>query len=101
MSEFTKVGAVSDFGEGSIRTVKCNDHLLAVASVGGKFHVIANTCCHRGGPLGEGTLAEAIVTCPWHGWRFDVTSGGCVNNPSAKVASYESKVENDQLFVKL
>ena len=101
MSDFIKIAALSDIEDGSIRTVEHDGKKLAVARVGGKIHVIENTCCHRGGPLGEGTLNENVVTCPWHGWRFDVATGACLNNPAGKVASYETKVENDQLFVKL
>jgi nitrite reductase/ring-hydroxylating ferredoxin subunit len=101
MSEFTKLGPISDFAEGTIRPVTCNGKMLAVANVSGKLQVIANTCCHKGGPLGEGTLAGNIVACPWHGWRFDVSSGACVNNPAAKIATYESKIENNDLLVKV
>jgi 3-phenylpropionate/trans-cinnamate dioxygenase ferredoxin component len=101
MSDFTKVASLSELQDGSIRTLELDGKKLAVARIGGAFHVIENTCCHRGGPLGEGTLADNIVTCPWHGWRFDVATGACLNNPAAKIARFETKVENDQLFVKL
>jgi nitrite reductase (NADH) small subunit len=45
------------------------------------------------GPLGEGSLAESVVTCPWHGWQFNMTTGACVANPSAKVERYEVSLE--------
>ena len=70
-------------GHGIVAEV--NGKALAVFNVDGQFHVIDNTCLHRGGPLGEGELEANVVTCPWHGWQFNVTTGVCVNNPSAKV----------------
>ena len=101
MSEFVKAIAASELAEGAIRHVECNGTKIAVAKVGGKIHAIGNTCPHRGGPLGEGTLGGNIVTCPWHGWRYDVTTGACVNNPAAHVNCYEVKVENNDVLVKL
>jgi len=49
------------------------------------------TCLHRGGPLGEGALEGKIVTCPWHGWQYDVTTGKTTMNPNAGVPCYATK----------
>jgi nitrite reductase/ring-hydroxylating ferredoxin subunit len=78
-----------------------NGKTLAVFNVDGAYHVIDNTCLHRGGPLGEGDLEGDVVTCPWHGWQFNVKTGACVNNPAAKIASYEVKVEGEDIRVRL
>jgi nitrite reductase (NADH) small subunit len=93
MGEFVRVTGTADVKPGSGIVAEVNGKILAVFNVDGAFHVIDNTCIHRGGPLGEGDLAGHVVTCPWHGWEYDVTTGGCVNNPSAKVARYQVKVE--------
>ncbi len=53
------------------------------------------------GPLREGSLAESVVTCPWHGWQFNVTSGAWVANPSAKVERYEVSLEGTDVKVLL
>ena len=101
MSDFIKAIAASEVKEGGIRQVECDGKPLAIAKLGGKFHAIDNTCPHRGGPLGEGAVGGNIVTCPWHGWRYDITTGACVNNPAAHVNCYEVKVEKDDVLVKL
>ena len=44
-------------------------------NVGGKFYALDGICPHQGGPLGKGSLTGCIVTCPWHGFQFDVTTG--------------------------
>ena len=67
----------------------------------GTFYVLDNTCLHRGGPLGEGELEGPIVTCPWHGWRWDVTTGANTNNPAVKVACFPVKVEGTSVFVEV
>ena len=68
---------------------------------GGAFHAIDNTCLHRQGPLGEGELDEEMVTCPWHGWQYDVTTGKSTINEDICAAKYEAKVENGQIMVKV
>ena len=93
MGEFIRVTGTTDVKPGSGIVAEVNGYTLAIFNVDGSFHVIDNTCVHRGGPLGEGDLVGHVVTCPWHGWEYDVTTGGCVNNPFAKVARYQVKVE--------
>lgn len=101
MAEFVRVAATTDIQPGHGIVAEANGKTLAVFNVDGTIRAIDNTCCHRDGPLGEGELEGTIVTCPWHGWRFDVTTGSCVNNPSAKVAAYQVKVEGNDVKVLL
>jgi nitrite reductase/ring-hydroxylating ferredoxin subunit len=93
MAEFVRVAGIDDVKPGHGMVVEVNGKAVAVFNVDGQFHVIDNTCVHRGGPLGEGELEGSVVTCPWHGWQFNVTTGLCVNNPSAQVQAYPVKVE--------
>jgi nitrite reductase (NADH) small subunit/3-phenylpropionate/trans-cinnamate dioxygenase ferredoxin subunit len=86
---------------GEVRVVDADGKSLAVFNVDGVYHVIDNDCPHRGGPLGDGDLDGEIVACPWHGWRWDVTTGANVNNPAVRVACYPVSLERDQLFVEL
>ena len=84
---------------GSIREFQVEGKTLAIANVGGKFYAINNTCLHRGGPLGEGELEGKIVTCPWHGWQYDVTNGKLTMNPSAGVECYATEVKGEDIWV--
>lgn len=101
MSDFIKIAALSELQDGTIKTVEHDGKKVAVARIGDQVHVVENTCCHKGGPIGEGTLSGNIVACPWHGWRFDVSTGACLNNPAAKIAHFEARVENGQVLAKL
>jgi len=101
MGEFVRVAGTADVKPGHSIVAEVNGKTLAVFNVDGKFHAIDNTCLHRGGPLGEGDLEGTVVTCPWHGWQFDVTTGTCVANPGAKVERYEVKVEGNDVTVLL
>jgi nitrite reductase/ring-hydroxylating ferredoxin subunit len=101
MNEFIKVAETPDLQPGEGKIVTAGDRELALFNVGGKFHCIDNVCPHRGGPLGEGTLEGSVVTCPWHGWRFDVCTGVSPVVPTAKVDKFECVVEGNDVKVKL
>jgi nitrite reductase/ring-hydroxylating ferredoxin subunit len=95
------LGRIGDIPVGEGQVVDAGGKTLAVFNVGGTYHAIDNTCSHRGGPLGEGDLAGAIVACPWHGWRWDVTTGANANNPAVGVACFPVTVEQGEIFVEL
>jgi 3-phenylpropionate/trans-cinnamate dioxygenase ferredoxin component len=92
---------VSDVREGEGRLVEVGGRSVAVFVVGGDYYAIDNTCPHRGGPLAEGEVDGRVVTCPWHAWRWDVTTGANVNNPAVRVARYPVRVEGEEIVVDL
>ncbi len=99
MADFVKVCKIDNIPVGAGRTVDVKGKPVAVFNVDGNFFAISDTCLHRGGPLGEGELEGKVVTCPWHAWRYDVTTGVNEMNPSMIVQKYQVKVEGDDLLV--
>jgi nitrite reductase (NADH) small subunit len=98
---FVRAAKATDIGPGQIREIPLQGITIAVANVGGQFHAINNTCLHRGGPLGQGSLQGNVVTCPWHGWTYDVTSGKVTTNQTAGVACYPVELRGEELYVDL
>src|SRR5262245_29599173 len=96
-----RVAAVGEVPSGEGRTVEARGRPIAIFNVEGRFYAIDNTCSHRGGPLGEGDLEGTVVSCPWHAWRWDVSTGANVNNPAVKVACFAVVVEDGHVFVDL
>jgi len=76
-----------------------NGKTIALANVQGRFFAIHNTCLHRGGPLGQGVLERSVVTCPWHGWEYDVSTGKTMANPEVGVETYAVEVRGEDIFV--
>lgn len=101
MAKTIKVAQVSDLSPGEGKVVQADGQTIALFNVDGTFYACHNTCLHRGGPLGEGDLNSSVVTCPWHGWQYDVTSGANVRNPAVKVATFKVKVEGSDVLVEL
>ena len=99
MPTLTKVAKTSDIPTGTGKVVEVGGATLAIFNCDGKFYAIDNTCRHRGGPLGEGSLSGTTVTCPWHGWEYDVTSGACQMDQSITVQTYDVKVDGDDILV--
>jgi nitrite reductase (NADH) small subunit len=96
-----RVAKAVEIPAGTIREFQVEGKAIALANVGGKFHAINNTCLHRGGPLGQGVLEGNIVTCPWHGWEYDVTTGKVVRNPAVGVDCYPLEVRGEDIFVEM
>jgi len=101
MAEFVRVAGTGDVAPGHGIVAEANGKTLAIFNVEGTFHAIDNTCLHRGGPLGEGEVEGGVVTCPWHGWQYNVKTGSCVNNPAAQIRRYEVKVDSTDVKVLL
>lgn len=99
MADFVKVAAVSDLQPGQSKCVTAGNREIALFNCDGTFYAVDNVCPHQGGPLGEGELDGTVVTCPWHGWRFDVSSGASPMNPAAKIEKFEVKVEGNDVLV--
>jgi|SRR5271163_984223 len=96
---FVRAAKKSDLPPGTIRQVDLEETSIALANVDGKFYAINNTCLHESGPLADGELAGLTVTCPWHGWEYDLATGKLLNNPSEGVQSYPVEVRGDDIFV--
>ncbi|TME35385.1 MAG: Rieske (2Fe-2S) protein [Chloroflexi bacterium] len=73
--EFVTVARLSTVPPGTVIQVLAGERWYALANVDGVLHAVDNNCPHNGGPLGKGTLIGRELTCPWHGWCWDVTSG--------------------------
>jgi nitrite reductase (NADH) small subunit len=96
---FLRTARKDEIPAGSIREFQVEGATIALANVDGKFFAINNTCLHRGGPLAEGELNGKVVTCPWHGWQYDVTTGKLVMNPTVGVNCYPVEVRGEDIFV--
>lgn len=91
-----KVGQLKD-GEGIV--VPMDQDEVALFRIDGAVHACTNTCPHRGGPLGEGALDGKVVSCPWHGWEFDVTTGRMPVNPNIGIRTYPARVDGEEVSV--
>jgi nitrite reductase (NADH) small subunit len=101
MSEWVTAARTADIPAGTGAVAEVQGRTIALFNVAGAFYAIDNTCAHRGGPLGEGELEGDTVTCPWHGWQYNVKTGASTTTPSACVKVYEVKVDGPDIKILL
>jgi nitrite reductase/ring-hydroxylating ferredoxin subunit len=66
-----------------------------------KVYAVSNKCAHMGCTLSRGTLVGLTVKCPCHDWMFDLRTGEFITAGALKIPAYESKVEENKIYVKL
>ena len=101
MARFVKVADKGDLIEGSGKIVNVEGRSIALFRVKNEFFALANVCLHRGGPLGEGNVSGSVVTCPWHGWKFDIRTGSFTIIPTLKVSGYKVKELDGSIMVEV
>jgi nitrite reductase/ring-hydroxylating ferredoxin subunit len=91
------VAKLTDIQPGGSLIVEAEGISVALFNLHGRIYALENTCPHAGGPLGEGSLEDDVVVCPWHRWRYSIRSGQKVGNPEIAVACYPVEIHGDQI----
>lgn len=86
--------------EGRVMTVTAGHQDVCLSHYKGKYTAMDNKCPHQGGPLGEGSIENGQLRCPWHGWDF-CPHGGSSGDYDDGLETYELKIENNEVFVGL
>ena len=99
---FVPVAQVTEIAPGQVKIVEAGGQKIAVCNVAGAFHAIEDRCSHDDGPLGEGELQGALLECPRHGAKFDVTNGRPVTLPAVvPVKRFPVKVDGGQILIEV
>jgi nitrite reductase/ring-hydroxylating ferredoxin subunit len=87
--------------------VEVDDKAVCVLNVEGELFALGARCAHRGGPICKGELGadrrtdgdELTVTCPWHGWTYDVATGRRIGPTDHSLGTYSVLVENETVYL--
>jgi NAD(P)H-dependent nitrite reductase small subunit len=102
MGKLVRVASAAEIPPGSGKLVEVEGKRIAVFKVGGRYYATDDTCPHRGGPLSEGVLQDDVVTCPWHGSKFNVTTGAVLSPPARSgVTHYPLRESGGELSIEL
>ncbi len=74
---------------------------IAVFNVDGRLYGIESECKHMKASLANGGVKDGILTCQWHGWKYDLESGECLGRPGMKLRRYDIEVEGDNVYLLL
>ena len=84
---------------GEAALVLVNGEDVALFRRGDEVFAIGNQCPHQGGNLCDGFIEGDIVTCPLHGWEFDLRSGACMTVPGESVPCYGVTVDGGAILL--
>jgi nitrite reductase/ring-hydroxylating ferredoxin subunit len=92
----------SDLPEcGKVIEVFVEGRLVCVVNLEGELYAMDNVCPHWGGPLGQGTLENGKLRCPWHGWEFDPRTGETTRKAGVKVPTYELTIKGADVYIEM
>ncbi len=116
MSTVVDVAGISELREGAIRKVTAGGTSILLARIKGRYYAAEATCPHLHADLSEGTLQGTVLTCPFHGSRFDLRDGHVVRwtdlsgikltyamkaRPPRPLATYPVHIEGDRILITL
>ena len=97
-----RCGRADEIPAGGSKVVEIKGQNVAIFKADGVLYAVENTCPHQGGPLGEGYLEDnCIVSCPWHAWSFDVTTGINPMNSDIKQPVFQVTLEGNDVCVEV
>ena len=94
------VGRAADVPPLEGRSVLVAGRRVAIFRAAHGWRALGGTCPHAGGPLADGIVSERCVTCPLHGWRFDLDTGEALN-AQAQVETYEVLERGGELWLRV
>jgi nitrite reductase (NADH) small subunit len=94
-----RIASIAECTPGSCLEAVAGERVVALFNVGSEFFALDGICPHQGGPLGQGKLIGCKVTCPWHGWQFDVRTGQHQLSRSVVQPRFEIKLEEESVWI--
>ncbi|MDE1853456.1 MAG: Rieske (2Fe-2S) protein [Thaumarchaeota archaeon] len=102
MPESIIIGKVDEIPPGKVKGFSKRGIRFLVANIDGAFYAIGSTCTHAGGPLEKGVLEGNVITCPWHGSRFDAATGKVVSGPASNPEpTYKVTMSGKDLIIEM
>lgn len=96
-----KVLDKDELPDGRVKTVTCGQESICLVHHQGEFAALDNHCPHQGGPLGEGSIENGYLRCPWHGWDYDPLTGKSPGGYDDGIATYPIDVREDGVYIRL
>jgi chlorite dismutase len=94
------VAKLAELPEGGSKVVHHRGEQIALFNINGRVYAVSNRCSHANGPLAEGRIEGATVTCPWHDSQFDLATGQALRTPAQRpVETYDVKIEDGAIFL--
>ena len=91
-----KVNEVPEFGK---KVVNIANREVLLVKIKGSIYAVENECPHQGSPLNAAVVKDGYISCPRHGYRFNLSDGRCTDHPEFTLATYPVSIEGDDILV--
>jgi nitrite reductase (NADH) small subunit len=98
--EFVAVARTEDLPPGTLKAVRVGEEEITLAHCDGGFYAVQQHCIHLQGPLSEGELEGCVLTCPWHGWQYDLRTGKNEFDLAIRLKTYDVQIEDGEVRVR-
>jgi nitrite reductase/ring-hydroxylating ferredoxin subunit len=95
------VGSEAEIAAAGRKIVEAEGLSIGVFHVDGQWHALQNSCLHRGGPVCQGPLKDGVLTCPWHGYQYNLASGELLLDATVKLPRYPVTVRDGEVSVRV
>ncbi len=89
----------AELSEGMARELVHGGDIIAVYRHRGELFAIDGICLHQGGPLARGRLADGTITCPWHGWQYELSTGNNATTCKPMLKTYGIRASDGKIEV--
>jgi nitrite reductase/ring-hydroxylating ferredoxin subunit/Fe-S cluster biogenesis protein NfuA len=99
--DWIPAGSLSDFPDGAVRSLELGGQKVIVSRNGASVTCFQNACAHLGFPIDDGEVEGGIITCPYHGFRYDLASGECLTAPEVQLQPHAVRVVGSRVEVRI
>ena len=96
MDNVAKISEVPNFGK---KVVSVSGREILLVNVKGTIYAVENECPHQGSPLNAAVVKDGYISCPRHGYRFNLTDGRCAEHPEFELATFPVRLTGDEISV--
>ncbi len=93
--------SAAEVPSGSAKEFVIGQQIIAVFHTDNRFFALDGMCAHQGGPLAQGAVDGHCLTCPWHGWQYDITNGQNLLTGKQMLETYAIEVRDGTLWIEM
>lgn len=101
MAKWVRLARTGECGPGQAIERVVEGSVVALFNVEGRYYALDGVCPHQGGPLAKGRLDGCMVSCPWHGWQFEVATGEQAANRRLRQTSFAVRLEGEEVLIEM
>jgi 3-phenylpropionate/trans-cinnamate dioxygenase ferredoxin subunit len=96
MQAVAKISEIPSFGK---KVVSVSGREILLVNVRGSIFAVENECPHQGSPLGAAVVKDEYISCPRHGYRFNLSDGRCADHTELELTTFKVRLDGDEIFV--